>query len=63
VGPRVFGDAPDGRDRELEGIDVVAALCRVHLYACRLGCTIRVTEASDELRDLIIRRAGRRAAL
>jgi hypothetical protein len=52
-GTEGVGDAPDGRDCEPEGIDVVAALCRVHLYARRLGCTIRVTEASDELRDLI----------
>lgn len=38
---------------EVRGLEVVEALCRLQLEAHRLGCTIRVCEASEELRQLI----------
>lgn len=41
------------RGQDVGGIDIVAELCRLQLEARRLGCGIRVTDASDELRELI----------
>lgn len=40
-------------DRGSQGLEVVEALCRLQLEARRLGCSIRVIDASDELVDLI----------
>ncbi|MGH9227245.1 MAG: hypothetical protein ACRD07_00690 [Acidimicrobiales bacterium] len=46
-------DPLDGVDASASGLDIVAVLCRMQLQARRLGCRIRVLEASDELLALI----------
>lgn len=51
-GPVSSGPIPVGKG-EIPGLEVVEALCRLQLEARRLGCTMCICQASEELRTLI----------